>query len=156
MKDNLQRHRFLGRVQQTHLRRAEFRFLRSRPPTLTLAILKQASNAPKRRKQLPENDTIEVPVFVNAPEDEYLHAPISFEALDEVSQWANLWSRSCDQSIVKRAREVVKSLESFLGALDQKCKRVDPRATESITFGGLFGRAEAPMSSVSKAKRSTR
>jgi len=102
---------------------------------------------------LTANDVFGVPEFVNAPNDEYIQAPISFEALDEVIQWAKLWSRSCDSNIVERATNVGKSVESFLEALDQVCKEREARFGGNIYFSGLLDQAEAPLASVPKARR---
>lgn len=98
-------------------------------------------------------DVFGVPAFVHAPNDEYIDAPISFEALNEVIEWARLWSRSCDSNIAKRATNVVKSVESFLEVLDQSCKEKEARSGGNIYFSGLLDQAEAPLAPVPKARR---
>jgi hypothetical protein len=102
---------------------------------------------------LPAKDVFEVPVFVHSPNDEYIDAPISFEALDEVLQWAKIWSRSCDSNIVKRASNVVKSVESFLEALDHSCKEKKADSGGNLYLSGLLDQAEALLASVPKARR---
>ena len=102
---------------------------------------------------MPEKNTQEIPVFVHTSDDDYVDAPISSKALDEVIQWAMKWTRSSDQGVAKRAQSAVKSLESFLEALDQKSKEIDDLSGGDPYLAGLLGQAEAMIAKVPKRGR---
>ena len=102
---------------------------------------------------MPNKNPHEIPLFVHTPDDDYIDAPISSKAFDEVIQWATKWSRSCDTGVVERARNVVKALELFLEALDQRCRNIDADSGGDPYFAGLLGQAEALIAAGSKKRR---
>jgi hypothetical protein len=102
---------------------------------------------------VPKTNTQEIPVFAHTQDDDYVMASISSKALDEVTEWATIWSRSCDASVAKRAQSFVKSLELLLKALDQRSKKIEADSGGNAYLAGLLSQAEALVAADSKTSR---